>query len=428
MLDEAGNKIPVVNVKFQGNGSGYVGGLYGIMIADTLEYSHNANLSALSFDKGKLSPAYSEEVKSYTLKVPSITQEVSMKASPNTPSGLIFINDILVDDAIAQRVKLTDPSTPFAFKAYAQDHETVAEYTVAIVKSTVDVSELAGKIEEAEGIEKGNYTDASYAAFLKALEDVKKVMNDPDSTKEQVLAAQKALSTAIANLQEKGTGGNVGTKTDFTSLKKTIAQAKKYKAANYTAASFKALKTALGNAQKVAGNTKATQSQVNAADTKLKAAIKGLVKLKVVSTKKVTLGAKETYSVEAKGYTYKTSNKKVATVSKKGKVTAKKTGKATIKATNKKGRVKVYKITVKKAPKKIVKVTPSKKTLKKGKTVKLKVKLPRGTAGKCTFKSSKPKVASVNAKGVVKAKKKGTAKITVRTYNKKKKVVTIKVK
>lgn len=428
VLDEAGNKIPVVNVKFQGNGSGYVGGLYGIMIADTLEYSHNANLSALSFDKGKLSPAYSEEVKSYTLKVPSITQEVSMKASPNTPSGLIFINDILVDDAIAQRVKLTDPSTPFAFKAYAQDHETVAEYTVAIVKSTVDVSELAGKIEEAEGIEKGNYTDASYAAFLKALEDVKKVMNDPDSTKEQVLAAQKALSTAIANLQEKGTGGNVGTKTDFTSLKKTIAQAKKYKAANYTAASFKALKTALGNAQKVAGNTKATQSQVNAADTKLKAAIKGLVKLKVVSTKKVTLGAKETYSVEAKGYTYKTSNKKVATVSKKGKVTAKKTGKATIKATNKKGRVKVYKITVKKAPKKIVKVTPSKKTLKKGKTVKLKVKLPRGTAGKCTFKSSKPKVASVNAKGVVKAKKKGTAKITVRTYNKKKKVVTIKVK
>ena len=90
--------------------------------------------------------------------------------------------------------------------------------------------------------------------------------------------------------------------------------------------------------------------------------------------------------------------------------------------------MKVYKITVKKAPKKIVKVTPSRKTLKKGKTVKLKVKLPRGTAGKCTFKSNKPKVASVNSKGVVKAKKKGTAKITVRTYNKKKKVVTIKVK
>ena len=105
----------------------------------------------------------------------------------------------------------------------------------------------------------------------------------------------------------------------------------------------------------------------------MKAAVKALVKLKVISTKKVTLGVKETFSVAAKGYTYATLNSKVASVSSKGKVRAKKTGKATIKATNQAGNVKVYNITVKKAPKKIVKVTPSKKTLRKGKTVKLRV-------------------------------------------------------
>lgn len=428
VLDEEGNKIPVINVKFQGNGASYVGGLYGIMTTDTLEYSHNPNLSALSFDKGKLSPELSEETRDYTLKVNSITQSVSMKISPNTPSGLIFMDDILVDDAIVRRIALTGATTTITFKASAQDHETMAEYTVTIVKSTVDVSELADEIDKAESIEKGNYTDASYEAFLKALEDVRKVMNAPDSTKEQVEAARKALSTAIANLQEKGTGENVEVKTDFTSLNKTIAEAKKYKEADYTAASFATLKTLLNNAEKIAKNPQATQAQVNAADTNLKAAIKGLVKLKIISTKKVTLGVGESYSVAAKGYTYTTSNKKVATVSKKGKVTAKKRGKATIKATNPAGKVKVYKITIKKAPKKIVKVTPSRKTLKKGKTVKLSVKLPKGTAGKCTFKSNRPKVASVSSKGVVKAKKKGTAKITVRTYNKKKKVVTIKVK
>ncbi len=109
-------------------------------------------------------------------------------------------------------------------------------------------------------------------------------------------------------------------------------------------------------------------------------------------------------------------------------MTAKKVGKATIKATNKAGKVKVYNITVKKAPKKIVKVTPAKKTLKKGKKVTLKVTLPKGSAGKVTFKSNKPKVAAVTSKGVVTAKKKGTAKITVKTYNNKKKTVTIKVK
>ncbi len=431
VLDEEGNKIPVINVKFQGNGASYVGGLYGVMTTDTLEYGHNPNLSALSFDTGKLSPELNEETKDYTLKVNSLTQSVSMKVSPNTPSGLIFMNDILVDDTVARRIVLADATTTVAFQASAQDHETMAEYTVTIVKSTVDVSELAGDIEKAESIEKGNYTDASYAAFLEALENVRKVMNDPDSTKEQVEAARKALGDAIANLQEKGTGGNGGgevTKVDVASLNKTIAEAKKYQAADYTAASYAALKTALDNAEKIAGNPQATQAQVNAADTNLKAAIKGLVKLKVTSTKKVTLGVKEKYSVAAKGYAYTTSNKKVATVSPKGKVTARKTGKATIKATNPAGSVKVYNITVKKAPKKIAKVTPSRKTLKKGKTVKLKVKLPKGTAGKCTFKSNKPKVASVSSKGVVKAKKKGTAKITVKTYNKKKKVVTITVK
>ncbi len=431
VLDEKGNKIPVINVKFQGNGASYVGGLYGIMTTDTLEYSHNPNLSALSFDKGKLLPELNDDTKDYTLKVNSLTQSVSMKVSPNTPSGLIFMNDILVDDSIARRIALTGETTTVVFQASAQDHETMAEYTVTIVKSAVDVSELAGEIEKAESIEKGNYTDASYEAFLKALEDVRKVMNDPEATKEQVEAARKALSTAIANLQEKGTGGNGSgeeTKVDVASLNKTIAEAKKYKASDYTAASFAKLKTSLDYAEKIAKNPQATQAQVNAADTNLKAAVKGLVKLKVISTKKVTLGVRESYSVAAKGYAYTTSNKKVAAVSKKGKVTARKKGTATIKATNKAGKVKVYKITVKKAPKKIVKVTPSRKTLKKGKTVKLKVKLPRGTAGKCTFKSNKPKVASVNSKGVVKAKKKGTAKITVRTYNKKKKIVTIKVK
>ena len=356
VLDAEGNKIPIVNVKFQGNGSQFVGGLYGIMTADSLEYSHDPNLSALSFDKGKLSPEFSEETKNYTLKVPSITKDVTMKVSPNTPSGLIFIDDILIDDSIGRRIALTDGSMEITFKASAQDHETMADYKVTIVKST----------EEA--------------------------------------------------------------KTDFASLNKTIAEARKRKASDYTAASFAAFKNALSDAEKIAANAQATQAQVNAADTKLKNALGALVKLQVISTKKVTLGVKETYSVAAKGYTYATSNNKVASVNNKGKVTAKKTGKATIKATNQAGKVKVYNITVKKAPKKIVKVTPSKKTLRKGKTVKLKVKLPKGTAGKCTFKSNKPKVASVNSKGVVKAKKKGTAKITVKTYNKKKKVVTIKVK
>lgn len=215
---------------------------------------------------------------------------------------------------------------------------------------------------------------------------------------------------------------------DFSALEKTITKAKTYMASNYTTESFKNLQSALKSAENVAKDKNSTQKQIDAADASLTKAMNALVKLKVISSKKATLGVKETYSISAKGYTYTTSNKKIAAVSTKGIITAKKKGTATVKATNKAGKVKVYKITVKKAPGKIAKVTPTKKTLKKGKKVTIKVSLPKGTAGTYTFKSSNKKVATVSAKGVVTAKKKGTAKITVTTYNKKKKTVTIKVK
>ncbi len=241
-----------------------------------------------------------------------------------------------------------------------------------------------------------------------------------------------AMSLTVVKVKYNEGQENPGlaSKESIASLKSSIASAeKKYKKANYTSASWKAYSTALSNAKKAVNNAKATQKQVDTANSNLKKAIKGLVKLKVTATKKATLGKGEKYSVAAKNCTYTTSNKKVAAVSSKGAVTAKGTGKATVKAIHKNGKVTVYNLTVKKAPSKISKVTPSKKTLKKGKKVTLKVKLPSGTASnKITYSTSNKKTATVNAKGVVTAKKKGKATITVKTFNGKKKKVTITVK
>lgn len=63
-----------------------------------------------------------------------------------------------------------------------------------------------------------------------------------------------------------------------------------------------------------------------------------------------------------------------------------------------------------------VKLNKKKVTLRVGKTVKLKVK---GTKKKVTWKSNKKKVATVNKKGKVTAKKVGTAKITAKVAGKK---------
>ena len=106
--------------------------------------------------------------------------------------------------------------------------------------------------------------------------------------------------------------------------------------------------------------------------------------------------------------TFRSSNKKVATVSANGIVKAKKAGKVNI--TVQVGNYKqVVKITVKKPTMKLVK---SSAKLKKGKKVTIKVKA--APVSKVTFKSSNKKVATVSSKGVVKAKKKGTATITVK--------------
>lgn len=106
--------------------------------------------------------------------------------------------------------------------------------------------------------------------------------------------------------------------------------------------------------------------------------------------------------------TFRSSNTKVATVSANGTVKAKKAGKVNI--TVQVGNYKqVVKITVKKPTMKLVK---SSAKLKKGKKVTIKVKA--APVSKVTFKSSNKKVATVSSKGVVKAKKKGTATITVK--------------
>lgn len=106
--------------------------------------------------------------------------------------------------------------------------------------------------------------------------------------------------------------------------------------------------------------------------------------------------------------TFKSSNKKVATVNSKGVITGKKAGKAVI-------TVKVGKYTKKltvKVKKPSFKLVKSSVKLKKGKKATIRVKA--APVSKVTYKTSNKKVATVNSKGVVTAKKKGTAKITVK--------------
>lgn len=134
---------------------------------------------------------------------------------------------------------------------------------------------------------------------------------------------------------------------------------------------------------------------------------------------KVTFTPKNTTN---KKVTYASSNKKVATVSKKGYVKAVKNGTATITAKSG-GKKATCKVTVKSPGVKVIKVTLSKTklTLTKGKTYTIKATVypSNATNKKVTYSSSKKSVATVTSAGKIKAVKKGTATITAKAGSKK---------
>lgn len=137
--------------------------------------------------------------------------------------------------------------------------------------------------------------------------------------------------------------------------------------------------------------------------------------LSLTTGKKYTLKPVVTPSNSQEKVTYKSSNTKIATVSSTGVITAKKVGKVTITVQSGKQKATVT-LTVKKAPAlKAIKNVPTKKTITKGKTYTLKPQLyPSGAIAKITYTSSNKSIATVDSKGKITAKKKGTAVITVK--------------
>lgn len=141
-------------------------------------------------------------------------------------------------------------------------------------------------------------------------------------------------------------------------------------------------------------------------NTTVKAATK-ITKTKVTLIKGQTTTLKVTGT--KKKATWYSSKKSVATVSSKGKVTAKKAGTAKITA---KVNDKKYTCTVKVQEPKLSK---TKLTVTVGNKHTLKMS---GTDQKVSWKSSNTSIATVNSKGVITAKKTGTAKITATVLKK----------
>ena len=165
--------------------------------------------------------------------------------------------------------------------------------------------------------------------------------------------------------------------------------------------------------------------------SKLKATIKLNVSSLTLRRKQATTKVKVSMAYGDSIKSWASSNKKIVTVDKKGKIKAgTKTGTAKITVTLKSGKKATLKVKVQTAKVKTTKISGLKKklTIKKGKSVTLKpVVSPITSQEKVTYRSSNKKIATVSSKGVVKGRRKGTVTITVKSGKVTKKIkITVK--
>lgn len=196
---------------------------------------------------------------------------------------------------------------------------------------TVTVNDLGKAMRAFETLDASQYTKASYAA-AKAIYDQIDGSADEDIQGDVVAQKAKELNDAVAALQAPAS------EESKTALQSAITAAKKLKAADYTAASYKTYKAAITAAETVLNGEDFSDTEVTAATKALTDAKAKLVKLK---TQSITVSVKNTKNVVSKKYgdkafslgakakttlTYKSSNTKIATVDSKGKVTIKAAG------------------------------------------------------------------------------------------------------
>ena len=254
------------------------------------------------------------------------------------------------------------------------------------------VTDFGKNVRAFEAVNASDYTKASYKA-AKDLYDELDGTVDEDITEEQI----KAFNDAVAALKKAASEDSIN------ALKSAIAAAMELKAADYTEDSFKTFKAAITAATEALDNEDLSEEEVTAVTEGLATAQKGLVKMVSqsitgVSSKYSKKYKDSAFTLKAKAKTtvsYKSSNTKVVTVDKNGKVTIKGTGTAKITITAKASSK--YKAATKTVTVTVAKIAPTLKTKVSTKTYKyttLKKKAQVFTLG-----------ASVNSKGTLSYKK-----------------------
>lgn len=176
ILDQDGKEIPVVTVRFQGNGKSFVGGIYGVYTRTSTSYDTASELSSLAAKDAQISPALTAGVHSYELTVGQASSSVELSLAPASPSGLIYVDGVLIDDTLPRAVQLASMKAARAatgnsvvIRSVAQDHSTATEYVLNVARAEApgdaSADEQAGADSDTgTGSDTGTDADAGTAA------------------------------------------------------------------------------------------------------------------------------------------------------------------------------------------------------------------------------------------------------------------------
>lgn len=333
------------------------------------EYSHNAGIKNLTSNVGTVTNTNN----SYQLVVPKGTQQVEIKTELADEFGLLYINNVLTDDTRARRITLGSENTTVNLRVFAEDHETKADYNLLITfastppstsnasigmnpksksMSVGEIAKLTCTVTSANAADKqltwstNNQSVAdvdqngNVTAKKQGTATITATSKGNSSLKASCTITVKKPSLEITGAADLAKGKSLKLKAKLTNLKGNV----KWSINSTKYATLKVSgNTATLKAKKKVGKVKVT-AQVASVKKTVTIQVVNSVKSLKISAKSKSLKVGKSYKLKAtispknatnKKVTYQSSNKKVATVSKSGKITAKKKGKATITVTSK---------------------------------------------------------------------------------------------
>lgn len=114
-----------INIKFAVRGDSWVGGIFD-KLCIVHDYDNDTTVNSLTFEGATLDKEFDNAVNEYNLTVNG--EKTVMNIKLNNENGLVYVNDILIDDAGEREIILSEVGKKLVVKVVAEDYNTTKKF------------------------------------------------------------------------------------------------------------------------------------------------------------------------------------------------------------------------------------------------------------------------------------------------------------